>query len=95
MAGYLGHDGCAWRRYDATELVQRRRRAKSLIDQGLEDECLAEQLKPGLFEAASQKHGQPLELRKHAGYDHSYYFIASFLEDHLRHHARHLLGVVG
>ncbi len=95
FTGYLGTDESAWRRYDATELVQRPHRAKILIDQGLDDEFLAEQLKPELFEAASQKHGQPLELRKHAGYDHSYYFIASFLEDHLRHHARHLLGVVG
>jgi S-formylglutathione hydrolase len=61
-----------------------------LIDQGLSDKFLAEQLHPEAFEAACAAIGQPLTLRRHAGYDHGYYFIASFIEDHLRHHAQRL-----
>ena len=59
-----------------------------LIDQGAEDSFLAEQLRPELFQAACDAANQPLLLRQHAGYDHSYWFIQSFIEDHLRHHAR-------
>ena len=62
-----------------------------LIDQGLADKFLAEQLHPQLFEAACASVGQPLTLRRHAGYDHGYYFIASFIADHLQHHAKQLL----
>jgi S-formylglutathione hydrolase len=62
-----------------------------LIDQGLADKFLAEQLHVDTFEAACRHAGQPLELRRHAGYDHGYYFIASFIADHLEHHARSLL----
>ncbi len=58
-----------------------------LIDQGLADKFLAEQLHPELFKAACAIAGQPLTLRRHAGYDHGYYFIQTFIEDHLRHHA--------
>ena len=58
-----------------------------LIDQGLGDRFLAEQLHPQSFEAACEAAGQPLTLRRHAGYDHGYYFIASFIDDHLAHHA--------
>jgi S-formylglutathione hydrolase len=61
-----------------------------LIDQGLSDKFLAEQLHPELFEAACATAGQPLTLRRHEGYDHGYYFIATFMADHLRHHARQL-----
>ena len=61
-----------------------------LIDQGLADKFLDEQLHPHLFEAACEKAGQALQLRRHAGYDHGYYFIASFMADHLNHHARQL-----
>ena len=61
-----------------------------LIDQGLADKFLAEQLHPRLFEAACAAADQPLTLRRHAGYDHGYYFIASFMADHLMHHARQL-----
>ena len=61
-----------------------------LIDQGLADNFLATQLHPHLFETLCQQSGQPLSLRRHAGYDHGYYFIASFFEDHLRHHAQAL-----
>ena len=92
---YLGNDEATWRAYDACELVQRPHAAKILIDQGLDDEFLERELRPELFEAACERHGQKLEVRRHEGYDHSYYFIATFMEDHLRHHARHLLGVVG
>ena len=61
-----------------------------LIDQGLADKFLAEQLHPHLFEAACHSAKQPLTLRRHAGYDHGYYFIASFMADHLQHHAQQL-----
>jgi S-formylglutathione hydrolase len=88
---YLGADRAAWGKYDATELVLglagAGRRPEILIDQGLADQFLAEQLHPGAFEEACRKVGQPLTLRRHAGYDH----ISSFVENHLRHHAR-LLG---
>ena len=63
-----------------------------LIDQGLADKFLLEQLHPHLFEAACQAIGQPLALRRHEGYDHGYYFIQSFMADHLAHHAAVLKG---
>ncbi|MED5463666.1 MAG: S-formylglutathione hydrolase [Myxococcota bacterium] len=90
--GYLGEDRGAWAAYDATELVRTTRHpAEILIDQGLSDGFLEEQLHPHLFEAACKEHGQALKLRRHPGYDHGYYFISTLMEDHLRHHARHLL----
>ena len=93
FAGYLGPDKAAWAAHDATMLVQAGHRAPALlIDQGEADQFLAEQLLPHRFEAACRDAGQPLRLRRHAGYDHGYYFIASFVEDHLRHHAQALLG---
>jgi len=61
-----------------------------LVDQGLDDKFLASELKPEMLEAACLKAGQPLTLRRHAGYDHSYYFISTFMSDHLRHHARQM-----
>jgi S-formylglutathione hydrolase len=91
--GYLGDDLQAWKRYDATELVRERPHpAPILIDQGTEDGFLHEQLRPELFREACERAGQPLELRMQPGYDHSYFFIATFMGDHLRHHARHLAG---
>jgi S-formylglutathione hydrolase len=88
FSGYLGDDQNLWKQYDATELVQQvRLRGEILIDQGAADDFLVEQLKPDLFEAACAKVGQRLNLRTQAGYDHSYFFIASFIEDHLRFHA--------
>ena len=91
FGGYLGDDRAAWARHDATELVKAGARVPPLlIDQGLADKFLAEQLHPDLFEAACVKGGQPLTLRRHEGYDHGYYFIASFMADHLDHHAKHL-----
>ena len=91
FSGYLGADRHAWARHDATELVKAGARLPPLlIDQGLADKFLAEQLHPDLFEAACLAAGQPLTLRRHAGFDHGYYFIATFIADHLAHHARYL-----
>ena len=91
FGGYLGSDRTAWAAHDATELVKAGARVPPLlVDQGLADKYLAEQLHPHLFEAACAAAGQPLELRRHAGYDHGYYFIATFMADHIAHHARHL-----
>ncbi|MET3431594.1 S-formylglutathione hydrolase [Herbaspirillum seropedicae] len=88
---YLGADQQAWKQHDASELmraVQTPFPQGILIDQGLADKFLAEQLCPEAFESACQQAAQPLTLRRHAGYDHGYYFIASFVEDHLRFHHR-------
>lgn len=91
FGGYLGEDRSVWAAHDATELVKAGARcAPLLLDQGEADRFLAEQLHPHLFEAACRDAGQPLTLRRHAAYDHGYYFIASVVEDHLRHHARTL-----
>jgi S-formylglutathione hydrolase len=94
FGGYLGADQAAWRAHDATELVKDAARAVFpdgiLVDQGLADKFLAEQLYPDAFEEACRAAGQPLELRRHAGYDHGYYFISTFVEDHLRFHRRNL-----
>ena len=88
FSGYLGEDRGAWAAHDATALMQAGHRAPALlVDQGEADKFLAEQLLPRRFEAACLDAGQPLLMRRHAGYDHGYFFIASFVEDHLRHHA--------
>ncbi|KRE88335.1 S-formylglutathione hydrolase [Frateuria sp. Soil773] len=88
---YLGDDEAAWARHDACELVRQGTFPGTiLVDQGEADRFLDAQLKPELFDQACAEAGQPLLLRRHAGYDHSYYFIASFIDDHLRHHARAL-----
>src|SRR6202050_263503 len=91
FANYLGDDTQSWREYDATELVARRPFAGPiLIDQGTSDQFLVEQLLPEKFSAAATKSGQPLTLRMQPGYDHGYYFIQTFMADHLRHHAKQL-----
>ena len=91
---YLGADRSRWRDWDATELIaDAAERLPILIDQGDADGFLAEQLKPEALEMAALAAGHPLTLRLQPGYDHSYYFIASFIESHLRHHAQ-ALGVV-
>jgi S-formylglutathione hydrolase len=94
FSAYLGEDTQAWRDWDASELARRiidaRGRPKILVDQGLDDQFIEVQLQPERFEAACAEAGYPLELRRHAGYDHSYYFISTFIEDHLRHHAARL-----
>ena len=88
FTAYLGADRAQWAEYDATALVAASpSSAAILIDQGLADAFLEEQLRPELFEAACAAAGQKVTVRRHEGYDHSYYFIASFMEDHLRHHA--------
>jgi S-formylglutathione hydrolase len=92
LTGYLGADRAAWPDYDATALVQSRgwKGGPILVDQGSSDQFLASQLKPELLSAACEEADVPLHLRMHPGYDHSYYFIATFIEDHLRHHAAQL-----
>lgn len=91
LGGYLGADRAAWRAYDACALIEDGARAPEiLVDQGGADNFLQEQLKPELLKAACAKAGQPLTLRMQPGYDHSYYFISSFMEDHLRWHAERL-----
>lgn len=89
--GYIGDDHAAWQAYDASELVkQTQSPAEILVDQGLADKFLSDQLYPEVFEAACKASGQALTLRRQEGYDHGYYFIATFMEDHLRHHAAQL-----
>ncbi|MCB2609496.1 S-formylglutathione hydrolase, partial [Listeria monocytogenes] len=83
----------AWREWDACALLEgASERLPILVDQGERDDFLAVQLKPEALRNAADKAGHPLELRLQPGYDHSYYFIASFIEDHLRHHAGVLNG---
>ncbi len=92
FAGYLGKDQEVWKKHDASALMLQvknsENKAEILIDQGLDDQFLEEQLKPHIFEEACKKAEQKLMLRKHEGYDHSYYFIQSFIEDHILHHAK-------
>lgn len=91
LTGYLGPDRAAWRAYDACALIEDGARVPDiLVDQGTADSFLATQLKPELLEAACTKAGQPLTLRRQDGYDHSYFFIASFIADHLAWHAERL-----
>ncbi|CDS54125.1 S-formylglutathione hydrolase [Polaromonas sp. CG9_12] len=94
FTGYLGVDESDWLAQDASVLMQQKASAPYpggiLIDQGLADKFLPDQLHPQVFEAACTLAGQPLTLRRHAGYDHGYYFIATFMADHLRHHADQL-----
>ncbi len=91
LAGYLGDDEGAWRAYDATALIADGQRvAEILVDQGMADGFLDSQLKPALLEEACAAAGIGLTLRRQPGYDHSYFFVASFIEDHLRWHAARL-----
>ena len=94
FSGYLGADRSSWAAHDATELIRSGARLPGplLVDQGLADKFLAEQLHPHLLEEACAAAGQLLTLRRHEGYDHGYYFVASMIEDHLRHHAAALNG---
>ena len=91
---YLGEDRAAWKQYDACELIAAGRRfpGEILIDQGDADQFLKANLRPELLVDACNAAGQPVKLRLQPGYDHSYYFISTFVEDHLRHHARALRG---
>jgi S-formylglutathione hydrolase len=93
LAGYLGADRAAWREYDAVALIEDGARLPELlVDQGDADNFLAEQLRPQLLEAACARAGIPLTLRVQPGYDHSYYFIATFMADHVAWHAERLKG---
>ncbi len=88
FTGYFGDDRTRWRQYDASELVgQASEKLPLLIDLGAADEYLEEQLLPDLLEVACIEHDHPLKLRIHPGYDHSYYFVASFIGEHLKYHA--------
>ncbi|MGR5141766.1 S-formylglutathione hydrolase [Photobacterium sp. DNB23_23_1] len=92
LSGYLGDDRTSWLQYDTTELLKNNQQpVPALVDQGDQDSFLEEQLKPDSLAEAAQSIDYPLELRMQEGYDHSYYFIASFIDDHLRFHAQHLL----
>jgi S-formylglutathione hydrolase len=94
LGNYLGPDRATWVNYDATELartVGQRPANPILVDQGLADQFLPQELNPDLLEQACRDNKIALKLRRHAGYDHGYDFIATFMEDHLRHHAG-LLG---
>ena len=91
LGGYLGSDRSAWRRHDACALIEDGARLPEiLVDQGTADNFLQSQLKPELLEAACVKAGIPLTLNRREGYDHSYFFIASFIESHLRWHAERM-----
>ncbi|WP_369943143.1 S-formylglutathione hydrolase [Xanthomonas medicagonis] len=93
FAAYLGEDRASWKAYDATALIgSAAERLPLLIDQGGGDEFLDKQLQPQLLQAAADAAGYPLTLRVQPGYDHSYYFIASFIGEHIAHHARALQG---
>lgn len=91
FTAYLGEDGADWAEYDASLLIRHANsKVPALVDQGEADNFLAEQLKPETLEAAAAASDFPLQLRRHEGYDHSYYFIASFIGEHLRFHAERL-----
>lgn len=90
FTAYLGNDRQQWTQYDASGLMAAaEHKLPALVDQGMADNFLQEQLKPEMLEQAAQLSGYPLQLRRHDGYDHSYYFIASFIEEHLRFHHSH------
>lgn len=91
LGNYLGSDRTTWAKHDASELVRHaEKQLPLLVDQGLADNFLVEQLKPETLEAAAAESGYALTLRRQEGYDHSYFFIASFIEEHLRFHAKYL-----
>ena len=91
LGGYLGPDRTIWRQHDAVALIEDGARVKDLlVDQGEADGFLAEQLKPNLLAAACADAGIELTLRMQPDYDHSYYFISTFMKDHLRWHAARL-----
>lgn len=91
FGGYLGEDRSLWRAHDASALIEDGRRCPPiLVDQGLADSFLPTQLNPERLEQVCAAAGQPLRLRRHEGYDHGYYFISTFMADHLAHHAGQL-----
>ena len=94
FTSYLGEDTALWREYDASLLLGTVKvRTPVLIDQGTSDEFLDEQLKPEIFLHAAEEAGYPVKLRMQEGYDHSYYFIATFIKEHVEFHAKNLSRV--
>lgn len=92
FSAYLGENEELWKAHDSCELIRAgAQHIPLLVDQGSADQFLAEQLKPELLQVACEATGFPLTYREHQGYDHSYFFIATFMEDHLRFHAKHLM----
>jgi S-formylglutathione hydrolase len=92
FSSYLGEDRNDWREYDSSRLIgNAKEKLPILVDQGTADDFLTDQLKPGALEQACIASHYPLQLRMQEGYDHSYFFISTFIEDHLRHHAKALL----
>jgi S-formylglutathione hydrolase len=93
FTAYLGEDRALWEAWDSCLLMQQATHPlPMLLDQGDSDQFLADQLRPERLEAVAREKNYPLTVRIQPGYDHSYYFIASFVEDHLRFHARYLLA---
>ncbi|UXD88028.1 S-formylglutathione hydrolase [Thalassolituus hydrocarboniclasticus] len=95
FSAYLGNDREQWLAYDSSELMRNSPQGEhlpALVDQGLADDFLSNQLHPETLEDAAQASNYPLTLRRHEGYDHSYYFISSFIDDHLRFHAQYLVA---
>ena len=93
FSGYLGNDQERWREYDATELIKHSTpQLPMLIDQGDADDFLVEQLRPELLNEAAKKAGYPLRLRMQAGYDHSFFFVSSFIGEHIEFHAQFLFA---
>ena len=93
LGGYLGSDRQAWRKHDAVALIEDGAKLPGLlVDYGDADQFLTEQLRPELLQVACEKANIPLTLRRQSGYDHSYYFISTFMADHLRWHAERLTG---
>jgi S-formylglutathione hydrolase len=91
FSAYLGNERSAWQQYDASILMQAsKKHVPALVDQGLADDFLQEQLQPESLLSAALANNYPLILNQHQGYDHSYFFIATFIENHLRFHAKHL-----
>ena len=91
LGGYLGNDKATWREHDTVALIEDGAKFREfLVDYGDADPFLTEQLRPELLQAACDKAGMPLTLRRQSGYDHSYYFISTFMGDHLRWHAERL-----
>lgn len=97
LSGYLGNEQQNWQQYDASALMGNRHTPFPngiLIDQGLADKFLPDQLFPEVFEEACAKAQQPLKLRRQVGYDHGYYFISTFVEDHIRFHSKQICSVL-
>jgi S-formylglutathione hydrolase len=93
LANYLGDKRDAWLEYDSCELLARsKKKIPILVDQGLADDFLQRELKPELLQSSCDEHKHPLTLRMQPGYDHSYYFISTFIGDHIKHHAEQLMN---